>query len=236
MEDLKILSSFALPPAKLAERLSRIATPLQLSAWRDALASHPDRQFAEYIINGISHGFRIGFDHTSWGGRVRLKSALDNPRVVEHYLEEEFEASCIVEVHTEDGLITRESSFGVIPKKSQPNKWRLIVDLSSPTGAAVNDGIPASLCSLSYPSVHDAAKLAANLGRGALLAKIDLKSAYRAVPVHPQDRWLLAMRWKNKTFIDCMLPFGLRSAPKIFTALADALQWVMEQAGVPPLP
>ena len=35
------------------------------------------------------------------------------------------------------------SSFGVIPKKGQPGKWRRIVDLSSPWGASVNDGISA---------------------------------------------------------------------------------------------
>ena len=33
------------------------------------------------------------------------------------------------------------SSFGVIPKRGQPGKWRLIVDLSSPEGSSINDGI-----------------------------------------------------------------------------------------------
>ena len=32
--------------------------------------------------------------------------------------------------------------------------------------------------------------------------------------------------------MDSALPFGLRSAPKIFTAVADALQWVMLDVGV----
>ena len=40
--------------------------------------------------------------------------------------------------------------MGVIPKSSQPGKWRLIVDLMSPQGASVNDGIEADLCSLEY--------------------------------------------------------------------------------------
>lgn len=33
------------------------------------------------------------------------------------------------------------SSFGVIPKKGQPGKGHLIVDLSSPPGDSVNNGI-----------------------------------------------------------------------------------------------
>ena len=33
-------------------------------------------------------------------------------------------------------------------------------------------------------------------------------------------------------YIDTALPFGLWSAPKIFTALADAMEWVVRQEGV----
>lgn len=64
------------------------------------------------------------------------------------------------------------------------------------------------------------------LGQGALLAKVDIESAFRNVPVHPHDRHLLGMMWEGKLYIDTVLPFGLRSAPKIFNAIADGLQWV----------
>ena len=52
------------------------------------------------------------------------------------------------------------------------------------------------------------------------------------MPVHPQDRILLGMSWKGHYYVDASLPFGLRSAPLIFSALADALEWVVRQAGV----
>ena len=55
------------------------------------------------------------------------------------------------------------------------------------------------------------------LGQGALLAKIDIKSAYWNVPIHPDDRWLMGMSWEGALYIDTTLPFGLKSAPKIFT-------------------
>ena len=70
-----------------------------------------------------------------------------------------------------------------------------------------------------------------SLGRGALLAKFDLESAYRLVPVHPQDRLLLGVKWEGAT-LDGTLPFGLWSAPKVFTAVADAMLWIMTQHGV----
>ena len=57
-----------------------------------------------------------------------------------------------------------------------------------------------------------------------MLAKMDVESAYSVVPVHLDDRPLLGMRWKDKLYTDLMLPFGLRSAHKIFNSIADALE------------
>ncbi len=80
-------------------------------------------------------------------------------------------------------------------------------------------------------SVDDVVHQIMKLGQGAYLAKMDVKQAYRNVPVHPTDSLLLGMRWEDKVYVDRTLPFGLRSAPLIFSALADALQWMMEQRG-----
>ncbi len=123
------------------------------------------------------------------------------------------------------------SPIGVIPKKT-PGKWRLIVDLSAPRGSSVNDGVDPQLCSLKYATVDMAARQMALLGQGAQLAKIDIARAYRNVPIHPDDRHLLGMLWQESLFIDTTLPFGLRSAPKIFSALADGVEWVLSQKGV----
>ena len=65
------------------------------------------------------------------------------------------------------------------------------------------------------------------LGRGALLAKMDIRNAYRNISVHQEDRWLLGMSWRGGVFIDTVLSFSLRSAPNIFNAVADALEWVV---------
>ena len=64
------------------------------------------------------------------------------------------------------------------------------------------------------------------------MAKVDIKSAYRIVPVNSEDRLLLGMQWKGKTFLDTRLPREIRSAPIIFTALADALEWIVKQQGI----
>ncbi len=50
--------------------------------------------------------------------------------------------------------------------------------------------------------------------------------------MHPDDRWLLRMAWEGRMFVDATLPFGLRSAPKIFTAIANRAEWVARARGV----
>ena len=70
------------------------------------------------------------------------------------------------------------------------------------------------------------------LVQGTELVKLDLKDAYRMVPVHPHDHPLLGISWEGSTYVDRSLPFVLRSAPKIFTAVADMLAWAVHCSGV----
>ena len=62
-----------------------------------------------------------------------------------------------------------------------------------------------------------------SLGQGAQMAKVDIESAYGIIPDYPTDRLFLGMQWREKTYVDAALPFGLRSAPKIFNMVADSL-------------
>ncbi len=180
---------------------------------------------------GLSTGSRSG-SQTILPSTQRCRLAKEHPEVIEDYLHAQrasgnilgpFPIGTAPKVHV--------SRFGVIPKKHQPGKWRLITDLSNPEGNSVNDAINPDSCSLSYISVHDVARAALKLGKGALIAKIDVRSAYRLVPICAYDRRWLGMRWKDHILVDGMLPFGLRSAPNIFNAIADAIEWIVGKEG-----
>ena len=106
------------------------------------------------------------------------------------------------------------------------------MDLSSLHDRSVNDGVAEDLSSLQYVTVDEAAAAMVHKGAGALLAKVDIKHAYRNIPIHPDDQWLFGMVWEDALFINTALPFGLRSAPKIFNAIADAMEWILNEAGV----
>ena len=90
----------------------------------------------------------------------------------------------------------------------------MIVDLSCPMGGSVNSGIVEPPCSLPYSSLDNATMFIRLLGPGTLLIKVDLKSTYRIVILHLQDRHLFGVCWRDSVYVDQALLFGFRSAPK----------------------
>lgn len=220
--------------ATLLPTLSNVNSPLRWREWDARLSSYPDQRLRTYLVEGIRKGFRVGYNYDSVCHHVKgnMKSAMDNPQVVQDYLGTELKEGRIVgPLDPKEYPFVHSNRFGVIPKSS-PGKWRLIVDMSSPEGRSVNDGIQESWCSLSYTTVTDATRGITSYGSGALMIKVDIRNAYRVVPIHPEDRWLIGMTWRGSVYVDTALPFGLRSAPKIFTAIADAAEWIVRQQGV----
>lgn len=125
------------------------------------------------------------------------------------------------------------SLIGLVPKGwNTRRRWRMNVDLSFPHGSSVNSRIQVDLASFKYCSVDDATQYIRALGQGTLLIKDDLKSVYCIVPIHPADRHLLGIRWNGQVYMDQPLPYGLRSTPKLFTAVTDAIGWALTEFGV----
>ena len=235
---LKYTSKPAGPSTSVDSRLANVSTPLNIKSWGNYLATHPDKDFCKYILEGIQYGFHIGthsakFTEPIKSAKSNMHSTQIHPEIIDEYVQKEICQGNFLGPFSEHTTpVVHINRFGAIPKKYQPGKWCLITDLSFPEGASINATIDTRLCSLKYISVEEVARLAVALGWGSLIPKIGIKSAYRLVPVAPCDRHLLGMKWKGNIYVDGMLPFGLRSAPKIFTALADALEWCIAKKGV----
>ena len=234
------VQSYQLCTCPLSNRwiaMDKIVSPLtrHCSTWQLMLADYPDSQFRGYICEGLPTGFRIGFDYNRHSCKAvgsNHLSVMKNPRVVQEYIANECaEGRLIGPLHSLLHPQVHSSPFGVFPK-SEPGKWHLILDLSFPEETSVNAGISKELSTLAYVSLDEVVDTILTLGAGCLLTKIDIRSAYRLIPVHPQDRYLLGMKWQGALYVDCVLPFGLRSAPKIFNAVADALQWILCRQGI----
>ena len=125
-------------------------SPLIVAKWEAGLFSHPDQEFADFIVSGIRDGFRIGFSYskrTGPGTSKNMRSAGDHPEPIDEYIEGEINTGRIIKLRNELTGV-HVSRLGVIPKPHQPGKWRLITDLSSPNGKSVNVGVDPALCSV----------------------------------------------------------------------------------------
>ncbi len=86
----------------------------------------------------------------------------------------------------------RISPIGVATRKFSGKK-RLIIDLSAPRNSpfsSINSLIPLEEYSLHYHDIDQAITMIKNVGRGAWLAKVDITSAFKVMPIHP-DFWHL---------------------------------------------
>ena len=214
--------------SRTADPTYTLKTTVNTSILAKEISKYPNQQLATYIVNGFNNGFAIGYqDPPINNSPPNLSSALQHPEAVTNYLARECQAG-----HTAGPFATPPfhrmhiSPLGVVPKK-ECGKWRLIMHLSHPTGHSVNDGIPIQDYSLKYISVDTAMDAAMALGRGAVMAKVDIRAAFRLCPVRPEDWPYLGMQWNGQYYFDKVLPFGLRSAPYIFNCLANALTWIL---------
>ena len=105
-----------------------ISTPLQGVVWEEELRAHPDREFVHFLVRGLLHSFRIGFQHgkhSCVSARRKMISALQHPEPIEAYLSKEVGASRMIGPLPKGFAGVHVSRFGVILKSHQPGKWRL---------------------------------------------------------------------------------------------------------------
>ena len=121
------------------------------------------------------------------------------------------------------------SSIGAIPKDN--GKVRLIHDLSRPDGG-MNQFVTDSSCS--FKTLDLATSF---MSPGCYVSKIDLQSAYRSIPIHPDNYPYMGLSWDftpdhTSYFFDAKLPFGSKKACKIFQCLSDSVCRMLERRNV----
>ena len=97
---------------------------------------------------------------------------------------------------------------------------------SFPKGNSVNFGIPKEYCSVTYESYNYCVSL--SVGPGCFIAKADLESAFRIIPVHPEDYHLLGFTFADQYYYDKCLPMGCSISCKVFEQFSCALQWILQ--------
>ena len=72
--------------------------------------------------------------------------------------------------------------------------------------------------------------------KGDYAFKIDLQDAYFHVPIHPSSRKYLRFPFENRVYQFQVLPFGLNTAPQVFTRLGHTVTAYLHRLGVSVIP
>ena len=150
-------------------------SPLRPFIIERELSNYPDKAFVQQLISDLVHGCAIGYNGPQFSATAKhLSSALQHTDIIDGSLKKETEAGRILGPFRTPPLPNlRCSGLGAIPKHD--GGWRIIYHLSAPAGSSINDFIDPDTYTLTYCSVDDAYSIINELGKGALLSKIDLK-------------------------------------------------------------
>lgn len=112
----------------------------------------------------------------------------------------------------------------VVPKAS--GGWRPVIDLK-----ALNTFVDAP-----HFRMHTVNSVLNTIRVGDWAFSIDLKDAYLHVPMHPDSRKYLRFALSGEILEFRALPFGLNTAPRVFTRIAHAVSGFLHQKGVSVVP
>ena len=141
--------------------------------------------------------------------------------------------SKILRKELEEGFVTEVDekpccvhSLGAVPKGE--NGIRNITDCSRPVGLSVNNHCESMLGNFCFKNVGNVVEM---LEEGSFMSVIDIKAAYRAVPIREAHRKFQGFSWvingKKCWFVDNRLCFGLRLGPKYFNLVSNFVHDVL---------
>ena len=221
-------------PPRFPHSLPQPTTPVRSDRLEGLLHGYP-LPLTAYLIHGFNFGFRVRFQGER---RVfeppNLKSVIARPDIVRDKLTKEINAGRIAGPFRKPPFPNMFCSpLRIVPKKNLL-EFRLIQHSSFPRGSSINEFIPSEISSVSYATISDAISSLKRAGRGCSMTETDIKSAFRIIPVHPDDHPLLSMKWENLYYCDRCLPMGCSSSCAIFEASSTALEWIaIHRLGAP---
>ena len=202
-------------------------TPLKPEMFRHYLLNHRDQFFVHEVMQNTTSVADTGYfeDHFA-RSTLNALSARTPSDILQAFIQKEINLLHAVRPFPEppfpDFVV---SPLGVVPKKT--SEHRIILDLSRPDGASVNDFIDKETFSVSCCTIDEAINLMISLGKRALMAKQDIKHASRLVPVRTKDWHLLGFKVTDLFYFDIVLPFGCRSPPYHCCLISDAAHWIL---------
>ena len=205
-----------------------------LERMKDLLADYEDKEVVEWMKYGWPSG-RLPSLPCPKKTYKNHKGAVDHPEALISYINKEKGKEAVMGPYEK---IPFKGKVGISPISTRPKKntseRRIIVDLSFPSGEAVNDGMIKDnymglQAKLTFPRVDDLALRIYTLGHKARMFKIDLSRYFRQLPLDPGDYSLIGYIIDGKLYFDKVLPMGMRTAPYIAQRVTNAIRHIHQK-------
>ena len=175
------------------------------------LRDHQDRELVNWCINGFRSGFTLGLEGEP------IKDEIDKGFIIGPFKEKPIEGLLCVPIN----IVEKETSSGL---------FHLIQDFSYPWGDSangINALVPDKNKKVHYSGINDVARMAIDLGSPSYAMRIDIKHAFKLLPLSP-DQWrLTGFRFPGAYFIQTQTPFGASASCLHFEKVAQLLNWVI---------
>jgi len=194
----------------------------------------PDRLAA--VCGDLTRGADVGC-RGRWreGSRSsNAPSALEFPREVTDAVASWVAAGFAVGPFREDEVPAGVKVNGIMTRPKPNGAVRIILNLSAPKGAAVNEGIDLADFPATMSSTGKWLAVLARAGRNAVMIKMDWADAYKHIHVREEDVPLQWFSWLGRYFAEVCLVFGAVSSPGIYDRAAKVvLDLVLRMTGFP---
>ena len=165
-------------------------TTLSIHDIKSLLREYPDQTFVDTLVGIVKHGAKIGY--TRPPSKIHLRnhhSSFANTHIINQAIRKELQAERMKAISHLPPNKHSYSPLRLTSKKTDgiQTGWRLIFNLSAPSGKSVNDDIPKGYDAISYESLVYAIKFVQEHDKGCKMIKHDLKSAFHHIPITVSD-------------------------------------------------
>ena len=181
----------------------------------------PDQQLVDTVCRDLENGADIGCK-----GMARLPSystnapsAYDFPQQITDSIAEWITAGFAAGPFDPSDRPDNAKVNGIMCRQKPNGSARIILNLSAPKGACVNDGISSDDFPTTMASTKKWLEVLDKAGRNCLILKMDWASAYKHIAVRPEDVCLQYFNWLGMDFVELCLVFGCRSSAGLFDRL-----------------
>ena len=194
-----------------------------------------DQNLLKVICKDIKHGAKIGCTGSfrNAGKATNAPSAYkDGDKVSDAICDWVVKKFAFGPVNMEE--LPENAKINGIMTRPKPNgSVRIILNLSSPKGSAVNDGIDSNEFPTSMSSTTLWLEALNKAGHRCKIMKCDWQDAYKHLAVHCADLPLQWFSWLGKAFCELCLVFGGKSSAGLFDRLAKVvLEIIIQRAGI----